>query len=129
MTKTVVKMLKSAVLLLLFSGELCNRRNLFIAACNNFNDYCDDFNEEQDAVYNSEDLEVDPLLNAYANTNNYPANMEPDNRNKQSDITVPKEDKTSRQITTILDKLLFQSGYDRQIRPQIQSSPVEVGSK
>ena len=49
------------------------------------------------------------------------------NRMKRSaSVTIPKEETQSSQVTTILDKLLFESGYDRQIRPEINGPPVHV---
>ena len=43
-----------------------------------------------------------------------------------NEISAKNEEMTSSQVTTILDRLLFESGYDRQIRPQINGPPVHV---
>ena len=127
-----MNLLKSFVLLVLCFGQFRHKRSILVTACNTFNDYCDIFNEEADDINNKRGTQFVPLLKtSTVNNHNYSAIIElDDNRSKRSSyITVQNEEKTSTQVTTILDKLLFRSGYDRQFRPQINGPPVKVTSQ
>ena len=128
-----MKRLKFAILLILFSGLFRDKKNILMKACNNFNDYCDAFNEELDDINSKLDLQLNPLsTSSSVNKNNY-SNLIDDERyhidemkRKRPNITGQDEKEMSRQVTTILDKLLVGSGYDKQIRPHINGPPVEV---
>ena len=85
-------------------------------ACNTYTDFCDDVINENTFVNNSiESVNVTKVYEDF-------------DKNRQHDYVTDALDRSLRslQITTILDKLLFDSGYDRQIRPQIDGPPLEV---
>ena len=84
-------------------------------ACNKYTDFCDDINENTFVKNSMESVNVTKVYEEL-------------DKNRQHDYVTDLLDRSLRtlQITTILDKLLFDSGYDRQIRPQIEGPPLEV---
>ena len=74
--------------------------NGFVLGCNqDYSDFCDHENEDK---------------------------SDPKDRVKRAFQPFRSERELSKQISTILDELLVESGYDRQIRPQISGPPLEV---
>ena len=105
--------------------------NTNVLACNNFGDYCDSLDEhpiEISSAAKSDATEILPEDNPYfVNHHNDSEDQETVNdRSKRALSSTKNEEMTSSQVTTILDRLLFESGYDRQIRPQINGPPVHV---
>ena len=84
-------------------------------ACNTYTDFCDDINENTFVKNSMESVNVTKVYEEL-------------DKNRQHDYVTDLLDRSLRtlKITTILDKLLFDSGYDRQIRPQIEGPPLEV---
>ena len=84
-------------------------------ACNTYTDLCDDINENTFVKNSMESVNVTKVYEEL-------------DKNRQHDYVTDLLDRSLRtlKITTILDKLLFDSGYDRQIRPQIEGPPLEV---
>ena len=117
-------------LFILLSGLFRDKTSVLVEGCNKFNDYCDDFNEELNDLNTNKVLQLKPLSNL-PDVNNYnkTTTIEPNHRQKRSHFILRDAEKTSKQVTTILDNLLFSSGYDKQIRPQINGPPVQVTSE
>ena len=99
----------------------------FVSACNIFNDFCDDLDENPDDIgtenlwSNKAPINISVLIPPHEKVPEKPPKRNP------SPISIQRKGKLmSSQVTTILDKLLFESGYDRQIRPQIHGDPVHV---
>ena len=84
-------------------------------ACNTYTDFCDDIIEN---AFVKKSIESVNATKVYEDLD----------KNRQDAYVTDLLDRSLRslQITTILDKLLFDSGYDRQIRPQIEGPPLEV---
>ena len=107
--------------------QLCHKKTNLVSACNGFTDFCDEFDEvpadikSGKAVPNKLSVEAVKLVR-----HNHSTATGIDNRKKRSPSTLHTEEKMHSQVTTILDKLLFDSGYDNQIRPQINGPPVQV---
>ena len=102
-----------------------------VIACNTFGDYCDSLDEhpiDTSSATTSDATEILPEDTPYfVNHYNDSGDKEIVNdRNKRAISSTKNEEMTSSQVTTILDRLLFESGYDRQIRPQINGPPVHV---
>jgi hypothetical protein len=97
-----------------------------VLACNIFNDFCDELDEAPDDIKSDKSMSNKPPVTGLKLVhNNYSTDIEIDSRRKRSPMSLQSESSSS-QVTTILDKLLFESGYDRQIRPQINGPPVHV---
>ena len=105
-------------------------------ACNSYADFCDnvqqnyslseDDNPDNDTRVNITTL---TLLNDNNNENGFAQYIHGGAHNRvvrSSFKPYRSEKELSLQITTVLDKLLFESGYDRQIRPQLEGPPLEV---
>ena len=105
-------------------------------ACNSYADFCDnvqqnyslseDDNPDNDTRVNITTLS---LLNVNNNENGFAQYIHGGAHNRvirSSFKPYRSEKELSLQITTVLDKLLFESGYDRQIRPQLEGPPLEV---
>ena len=102
-----------------------------VLACNTFGDYCDSLDEhpiDTSSATTRDALKILPEDTPYfVNHYNDSEDKEIVNaRNKRALSSTKNEEMTSSQVTTILDRLLFESGYDRQIRPQINGPPVHV---
>ena len=102
-----------------------------VLACNTFGDYCDSLDEhpiDTSSATTSDATEILPEDTPYfVNHYNDSEDKEIGNdRTKRASSSTKNEEMTSSQVTTILDRLLFESGYDRQIRPQINGPPVHV---
>ena len=95
-------------------------------ACNTYTDFCDGISENKFIKNNVENFNVTKVHK------NLDKSLQMDYVNDLLDRSVRSfkpyrsEKALSLQITTILDELLFDSGYDRQIRPQIDGPPLEV---
>ena len=89
-------------------------------------DFCDGI---KDNTFVDDSIESVNMTSVYdnvgkSNKNDYVEDIL--NRAVRSFKPYRSEKALSLQITTILDELLFESGYDRQIRPQIEGPPLEV---
>ena len=123
--------LKFVILFMHLYGEFGWKNYNLVSACNSFNDFCDGIDEEPDDIKSATSLHDNQLPNTVGwSHHNYSRMEEMNNRSKRSPPSIHgNEEKTSSQVTTILDQLLFHSGYDRQIRPQINGPPVQVITK
>ena len=105
-------------------------------ACNSYADFCDNVKQnyslsEEDNSDNDTRLNITTLslLNVNNNENGFAQYIHGGAHNRvirSSFKPYRSEKELSLQITTVLDKLLFESGYDRQIRPQLEGPPLEV---
>ena len=95
-------------------------------ACNSYMDFCDGIDENILVKNNSEIVNATPLMEdlEIIRQNQYVDDIL--ERSVRSFKPYRNGEALSLQITTILDELLFESGYDRQIRPQIEGPPLEV---
>ena len=96
------------------------------SACNSYMDFCDGI---KDNTFVENSRESVNMTNVYENVDESDRNdyvEEILNWAVRSFKPYRSEKALSLQITTILDELLFESGYDRQIRPQIEGPPLEV---
>ena len=105
-------------------------------ACNSYADFCD--NVTQNYSLNKEDnsdndaginITSVSLVNVNNDKNGFAQYIHGGTHNRvirSSFKPYRSEKELSLQITTVLDKLLFESGYDRQIRPQLEGPPLEV---
>ena len=115
------------VALVIWHIQLNQDTQNFVSACNIFNDFCDDLDENPDDIgtenlwSNTAPINISVLIPPHEKVPEKPPERNP------SPISIQRQGKLmSSQVTTILDKLLFESGYDRQIRPQIHGDPVHV---
>ena len=101
-----------------------------VAACNDYRDFCDDSEETLlSDIGRGTNATNDKHVFQKTNLNgNVSKQHDSDTLNRETRSFKPyrSEKELSLQITTILDELLFDSGYDRQIRPQIEGPPLEV---
>ena len=118
-------------LVMLLIGGFDDVGKTSVIACNTFGDYCDSLDEhpiDTISATESDSTEILPEDTPYF-VNHYNDSKDKDNvneRNKRALSSTKNEKKTSSHVTTILDRLLFESGYDRRIRPQINGPPVHV---
>ena len=116
--------------LMFLSGQFVYVKNSFVSSCNLDDEFCDGFDEKPAFIGDTRNLSQKTKVRAIIHGNAsdvHSREEEINNRMKRSaSITIPKEETQSSQVTTILDKLLFESGYDRQIRPEINGPPVHV---
>ena len=119
---------------------------ILVAACNGYSDFCDDSEEALEEWRTLEEhWNIESDIGGSTNSTNENIVFEEMNLNENESIPTESnslnretrsfkpyrsEKELSLQITTILDELLFDSGYDRQIRPQIDQiehgPPLEV---
>ena len=107
-----------------FSSEVFDKGKFQIEACNNFFDYCDSISDEELDRNDAQNVSSKMLymiseeqqLHHLETKNNY-TNAENSSKNALQ---------TSHKITTMLDELLNDSGYDKQLRPGISGDPIEV---
>ena len=117
---------KIIIFIILFSVRSFENTRVAIEACNYFFDYCDFLGEDTEDIKEERDI---PLASSYplsSVSKNYSTQqtIKANKRNKRA-YTI-KAYKSSTQITTMLDKLLRDSRYDKQIRPEISGTPIEV---
>ena len=115
------------VALVIWHIQLNQDTQNFVSACNIFNDFCDNLDENPDDIgtenlwSNKAPINISVLIPPHEKVPEPPPERNP------SPISIQRKGKLmSSQVTTILDKMLFESGYDRQIRPQIHGDPVHV---
>ena len=115
------------VILVIWHTQLNQDTQYFVCACNIFNDFCDDLDENPDDIgtenqwSNKAPINISVLIPPHEKVPEKPPKRNP------SPFSIQRKGKMMlSQVTTILDKLLFESGYDRQIRPQIHGDPVQV---
>ena len=93
-------------------------------ACNSYSDFCDNSVENSFVNIgrmNNTDVDMD---NQEKENSDYVDDIL--NRAIRSFKPYRSEKELSLQITTMIDELLYDSGYDRQIRPQLDGPPLEV---
>ena len=117
--------LNLAVILLSFLGGLTPKLGNFVLACNTFSDYCDVFDESENAqtAMSNFSLELNPLK--FPNHENN-TGFEMKSRQKRFQDPFLKAKETSNRVSTLLDKLLINSGYDKKMRPEIEGRPIQV---
>ena len=110
-----------------FIGELFSGSNIFVKACNSFSDYCDMF-DETDNLPTSLDyskMTINPLQTVtYEKLENRSIKSEYLRLKRSNNDT--KAQKTSNRVSSLLDELLINSGYDKKMRPEVDGSPVQV---
>ena len=98
-----------------------------VYACNIFNDFCDDIDENPDDIKTETEWKNKAPINISVLIPPHEKTPEKQPERSRSPFSIQTEGKVlSSQVTTILDRLLFESGYDRQIRPQMNGEPVQV---
>ena len=119
--------LKFVIFFIYLCDQLGQNKTNLVLACNIFNDFCDELDEEPDDIKAEKIMSNNPPAKVLKLVqHNHSNGIENDSRIKRSPISLKSEENMHSQVTTILDKLLFDSGYDRQIRPQINGPPVQV---
>ena len=104
-----------SVIIHMLSMQLCKT-----FACNTYSDFCDYSN----SFINIGRMNITKVYYNEDEGSDYEDNTS--NRRIRSFKPYRSEKELSLQITTILDELLFDSGYDRQIRPQIELSLIHI---
>ena len=92
-------------------------------ACNSYSDFCDNSVENSFVNDIGRVNNTDDDYQEYENTDYVDDIL---NRAIRSFKPYRSEKELSLQITTMIDELLYDSGYDRQIRPQLDGPPLEV---
>ena len=114
-------------IIVLLIGGLISGRGMISEACNNFSDYCDIFDENENfqASLDSSNLKrkSSQLINYTLVHDN---RFRFDFRQKRSDDPFLEPKKTSNRVSTLLDELLVDSGYDKKMRPEVEGKPIEV---
>ena len=120
-----------SVILFIWNCMLFNKHSNIVQACNGlYSDFCDNTdqvyknNVDDGSNYASllqKEIDKTPLI-----LDEIPGGEIVLDRSIRSFRPYRREKELSLQITTILDELLFESGYDRQIRPQLEGPPLEV---
>ena len=112
-----------------FIGELFPGTKFFVKACNSFSDYCDMFDETENlpTSLDNSNMKINPLQ---------PFDYEElENRSIKSGYLRLKRSKndnfwtaqqTSNRVSSLLDELLINSGYDKKMRPEVDGSPIQV---
>ena len=132
MLGSIMHIYNFVMFLMFLSGQFVYVKNSFVSSCNLDDEFCDGFDEKPAFIGDTRNLSQKTKVKAiiHGNTSDVHSKEEEEinNRMKRSSAsrTIPKEETQSSQVTTILDKLLFESGYDRQIRPEINGPPVHV---
>ena len=94
-------------------------------ACNSYSDFCDNSVENSSVnIGRMNNTDVDMNNQEEEENSDYVDNIL--NRAIRSFKPYKSEKELSLQITTMIDELLYESGYDRQIRPQLDGPPLEV---
>ena len=117
---------KIMIFIVLFSARPFENTLVAIEACNYFFDYCDFLGEDTEELKEEGYISLDSssLLSSVLKNYQNQQIIKNNKRNKR-EYTI-KAYKSSTQITTMLDKLLRDSRYDKQIRPEIIGTPIEV---
>ena len=113
--------------ILLFIGMVIEYQVIQTLCCNSFSDYCDNF-EEDYVNSNGEDdlyLQTKPRFSNNQEFDNT-STRDSDRRTKRSPDSIQDPEKISQHVSTILDGLLVNSGYDKQLRPQISGKAIQV---
>ena len=117
---------KIMMFIVLFSTRSFDNTHVAIEACNNFFDYCDSLGEDTENLNEEEDISLDSSSPLSSVVNNYQNQQNLKAKKREKRAYTLKAFKSSTQITTMLDKLLRDSRYDKQIRPEISGTPIEV---
>ena len=109
---------------LCFSPEVFDKGKFQIEACNNFFDYCDSISDEE---FDGNDAQnVSSNLMYMISEEKQLRYLETKNNYTTAEISSKDTLQSSHKITTMLDELLNDSGYDKQLRPGISGDPIEV---
>ena len=114
-----------ALIVLSFLGELIPEQGIFVLGCNSFSDYCDVFDEietVQTAISNIS-FEFNALEFPYYENN---TGFDMKSRQKRFQDPFLKAKETSNRVSTLLDELLVNSGYDKKMRPEVEGKPIQV---
>ena len=114
-----------------FIGVLVPGSILFVKACNSFSDYCDTFDEAENlpTSLNNSKTKYNPLLQVNHEKLENPSIKSDYLRHKRSyNDTFLTAKKTSNRVSSLLDELLVNSGYDKKMRPEVDGSPIQVAS-
>ena len=115
------------VVFIIWHARLNQDANHLVSACNIFNDFCDDIDENPDDIKTETEWTNKAPINISVLIPPHEKAPEKQLERSRSPFSIQTEGKVlSSQVTTILDRLLFESGYDRQIRPQMNGEPVQV---
>ena len=117
--------LNLAFILLPFFGDLIPKLGIFVFACNSFSDYCDVFDESENVqtAMSNFSFEFHALKFPY-HENNTGLYMKSRQKRYQDPFLKAKE--ISNRVSTLLDELLVNSGYDKKMRPEVEGKPIQV---
>ena len=119
--------LRFLVVFIIWHARLNQDAKHLVSACNIFNDFCDDIDENPDDIKTETEWTNKAPINISVLIPPHEKTPEKQPERSRSPFSIQTEGKVlSSQVTTILDRLLFESGYDRQIRPQMNGEPVQV---
>ena len=112
-----------------FIGELFPGSKFFVKACNSFSDYCDMLDETKNlptSLDNSK-VKINPLQPVnYDKLENRSIKSEYLRLKRSNNDNFKKAQKSSNRVSTLLDELLINSGYDKKMRPEVDGSPIQV---
>ena len=113
--------------ILIFIGIIIEYNIILTLCCNSFSDYCDNFEEDYVATNREDDLYLQskPRFSNFHEFDNT-TTRESESRAKRSTDFTQDPVKISEHVSRILDELLVNSGYDKQLRPQISGKPIQV---
>ena len=108
-------------------GGLMSGRGQISEACNSFSDYCDIFDESENFQASLDSSNSKWKSNQLINYTVVSYNrVRHDFRQKRSGDPFLEAKKTSNRVSTLLDELLVDSGYDKKMRPEVEGKPIQV---
>ena len=120
---TVLKAFKMWILIICFTAVLLDKKKIQSEACNNFFDYCDSIGNDD---FSHDNLNFSSNILSMATESNMSLTLNREDRYKRSQNRTSDALETSNKITSMLDELLNDSGYDKQLRPGLSGNPIEV---
>ena len=117
-----MKAFRKLILVLCLSSVVFNFETIRIEACNNFFDYCDSISG--DVLDHNEVKNYSSNILSMILDSNRSQSLKANTGHKRSQNKDQIE--TSSKITTMLDELLNDSGYDKRLRPGLNGVPIEV---
>ena len=121
-----LKIFKLLILVVCISSSMFGKNKLQSEACNDFFDYCDSISNNESS-HNDVQNKSSNILSMVLASNRY-LTLTSENGLKGRQTRSNDAVETSNKITSMLDELLNDSGYDKQLRPGLSGVPIEVTS-
>ena len=121
-----LKLFKVLIWVVCISASMFGKNKFQSEACNNFFDYCDSISNNESS-HNDVQKNASNILSMVLASNRY-LNSTSENGLKGRQKRSNGAFETSNKITSMLDELLNDSGYDKQLRPGLSGVPIEVTS-